>query len=208
MQARRRGAEELARALFPYISERTHAATQVLKKLAERVNDPRGLATAEINLLEDLERDPTGTRGPGFLLGVIAAASGVDLFVARRERSGLRDVVRMVCEAQHCRAEPAPDTLPLLSSRMGRGWEVPFLGAYVFWRRAALGRGSTRVRWRLQREPGFLTLSVQRPKPLPELDRLLEELAPIVSGAEALAENERFGFRFPVAWFETSPEAS
>lgn len=206
LPACRRAAEELARALLPYISVRTRAATQVLEGLAERVNASQELSAAEIALLEDLERDPTATRGTGFLLGVIAAASGVDLFVARRERSGLREAVRMVCEAQACVAEPALDTLPLVSCRLGSGWEIPFLGAYVFWRGAALGRSSARVRWHLEHEPGFLGLSVHRPEPLPELDRSLEELAPIVSGAEVLRGKERFGFRIPAAWFEMGAE--
>ncbi len=132
----------------------------------ERVSSVGGSLVSETR---DLERGPVGpkvdevveeTRELGWILGVLSAASGADVLLARRELDGVArvlDWVRRVLERES-KELPAPDA-PLTRLRMVEaGWEVPWLIGSLLHLAARDADGPWG--WSLVREEGALLLRV------------------------------------------------
>ncbi len=194
----------MARVVMPLVFERVRRATEGLERGVGGARDRVSFEPGRFALEESCDEEGDGTRDVGFLLGVIAAARGVDLLLARREVGGLRGVVRWLCGASGNRIEPEASALPGIATKPGRGWEVPFIGGCLFLR-ASRRLGAGPLRWNLERDSQSVTLFLPRRQREIEDDLFLADLAPLVPGSAALAEDERCGFRWPNEWLEEVP---
>jgi hypothetical protein len=99
----------------------------------------------------------------GYVLAVIASASGADLLLERREARGLDWIFDTVRDAlrRDARDLPASSTpLPALSAAVGEGWELPWaFGALLYGAGSALAAGE-RLQWRLALQDGAWRLEV------------------------------------------------
>ena len=195
----RLAAEELAEAILPTVLSRLREQTGRLQDLAGRITRDPDQALVDPSGVESLEADQELGRRIGWCLGVLAAANGTDLLLARRERDGLRDMLALVALARpEHPPEPAFDELPRLATSVGEGWEVPLLVAGLFLHAARTLPAGTPLRWEMERGTNAISFSVAgSPTRLPPE---LGELVQLVPGAELqLAEHTRLVI--PSEWF-------
>jgi len=135
-----------------------HAASAVLalRPAAEPALDPA----------DDLARASSAIDELGWLLAVLASASGHELLLARRDRRGLESMVRAVHEAARrggreieIPAAPLPDLAP----GFGDGWRVPWAaGTWILASAHALPAG-TPLAWGLRRASASAELACRVP---------------------------------------------
>lgn len=158
--------DPLTVALLPVLMHRLNNATQVLHGLkavlALRESTPfterRGA---------DLAYASRSIDEVGWMLGVLASASGADLLLARRDRRGLAPVVATVHEAlQREDRELGPCNVPLpdLDPGVADGWQLPWgIGAWLY-SSALLLPERTPLEWRLDRGDAFDELVCRTPE--------------------------------------------
>ena len=196
----RRAAEELAEGILPTVLARLRDQTERLQGLAERITADPAHALGDPAGVDSLEADQVLGRRIGWALGVLAAAGGTDLLLARRERDGLRDVLELVVLARPAHApDPALDALPRLSSSVGEGWEVPLVVASAVWHAAGELAPGAALRWEAWRGEGRLTFRLAT-----AAAGFPAELVELVPGAE-LGREDGLRLAFPAEWF--APEA-
>lgn len=192
----RLAAEELAEAILPAVLTQLRDQTGRLQHLADRIShDPRE-ALVDPTGVESLEADQVLGRRIGWCLGVLAAANGTDLLLARRERDGLRDMLELVAQAtpEHP-PEPSLEGLPRLATSPGEGWEVPLLAATAFWHAARTLPAGASLVWKLKSAADSVSLHLSS-----GADAFPAELLGLVPGAE-LARDDGFTLSFPRDWF-------
>jgi hypothetical protein len=182
-RALRAASAELARFVLPVLLARVRCWTGAL--------EGAGAAGA-------LDAEGEEVRSAGFVLGVIAAARGVDLLRARREVDGLRAVARWVEAASGARLSPGVEALPRLATNVGQGWELAFLGGYLILRAARESHGEE-LRWELERVQGSSVILLPM-RAAGAWTTSLADLACLVPGAGALVLHGRSGFRWPSQW--------
>jgi hypothetical protein len=190
-------ARELAQAIAPGLQRFLVDATREVEAVARSV-DQGSSALASESLLARVDELETESHGHGWVLGVIAAASGVDLLRERRDRDGLRRVVARVVEvALPGGIEPDPATLPRVGSTHGAGWELPFLAGFLFLRAARAAPART-LSWSTEARADGTALLVDAPGSDPRLDAVIQ-----ASGcARPLRVGGRAGLIAPPGWLE------
>lgn len=141
-------------ALMPVVLHRLNNASQRLSMLnALLVADAAGRWLEERS--EDLAETSASVDELGWLLAVLASASGADLLLERREARGLAILIDSVGGALRREGRelaPAEGPLPALAPHVGAGWELPWaVGATLY---AAGADGEAPLTWRLAREAG------------------------------------------------------
>ncbi|HED64245.1 MAG TPA: hypothetical protein ENJ09_01695 [Planctomycetes bacterium] len=142
-------AEELAAALLPIVRRFLSRSTREYSEIEERLaSDPDALSDEA--LLERLESGREEEERMGWCLGVLGAASGCDLLLARRERRALAALLPVVLEALGGRRlEPPARELPEVRPDAGGGWEAPLLVAWIVLRIGVARRADLPIRWAL-----------------------------------------------------------
>jgi hypothetical protein len=127
--------DTLARALLPTLLHELANTTQLLTGLHALTTMADGeelLANHEA----ELSRAGNDAQRLGWLLGVLGAAGGHDVLLARREQAGLDWIVSLVTKAaiREERHQPtAPATLPRLMGCTPDGWSVPWAVGSLLW---------------------------------------------------------------------------
>ncbi len=127
--------DTLARALLPTLLHELANTTQLLTGLHALTTMADGeelLANHE----EELARAGNDAQRLGWLLGVLGAAGGHDVLLARREQAGLDWIVSLVTKAARREERPlptAPATLPRLMGCTPDGWSVPWAVGSLLW---------------------------------------------------------------------------
>jgi len=199
----RLAADELAEAVLPAVLTRLRSQTDRLQTLAESIAADPQAALADPTRVEFLEEDQTLGRRIGWCLGVLAAASGTDLLLARRERDGLREMVELVVLAVPGHP-PTPylEALPRLATGVGEGWEVAFLVSFAFLQVARSLPASAPLHWERKTDAGAVLLTLKRTESDRAAETLLAKLTALVPETELVPEDELLGIRLPRAWFE------
>lgn len=197
--ARERVARDLAEAILPHVRRVLARSTHELTELEERLalgpdawRDEGLLSAAE-------DRDQLG-HSVGWCLGVLAAGSGTDLLIARREEAGLRLLVGFVQEALGGRElDPPVGELPILAAERGDGWELPFLLGWLFLRVGLVTDPKQPVRWGLLQhgeEQSFLVECEGG------VDReVFRDLLRLVPDATLVEEDDCLGLCLPAGYF-------
>lgn len=199
--ALQRAADELAAAILPRMLGHLREQTAEFEALARRIERWPERTLADETALATVESVQAQSQGVGWCLGVVAAASGADLLLARRERDGLRHMLTLVSEALAGHPfRPEVEALPTLSTTEGEGWEVPFLVAYLFLCAGArLPRGAP-LRWSLIEAAGRVRLRFPEPVGDARLAERLAALLALVPGAALEHDAETCELVFPAAW--------
>jgi len=158
--------DPLTAALLPVLMHRLNNATQLLQGLNSLL-----ALREDASLIErrgaDLAHASKTIDEVGWMLAVLASASGADLLLARRDRRGLAPFLTAVHEAlRRCDRELAPCNvaLPDLSSGVADGWQLPWgIGAWLF-SSALLLPERSRLEWRLENVGGFDEVSCRTPE--------------------------------------------
>lgn len=197
----RLAADELAEAILPAVLARLRQQTERLQHLAERLTRDPGRGLDDAKELEELEADQDLGGRIGWCLGVLAAAAGTDLLLARRERDGLARMAALLALARpEHRAIPSLEELPDLSPGEGAGWEVPLLVTYAF---LVASRGlpaGAELRWSARRRAETVVISIERPADAPAPGARLGELLPLVPGARLAPDAGRLALSLPARW--------
>jgi len=163
-------------------------------------------STEDEELMAAVEERHAEGHAIGWCLGVLAAASGTDLLLTRRERNGLSEMFRLVLVALGDRElSPSADELPSVAPDRGGGWELPFLLSWMLLRAGITPPNDGPLRWGLmehdERQTFFLGCAPRREiHPLRALVRLVE-------GAEAIEEDDGIGVVLPAgSLLAPSPE--
>jgi hypothetical protein len=158
--------DPLTAALLPVLMHRLNNATQLLLGLNSLLASGGGTHLAE-RRGADLAQASQAIDEVGWLLGVLASASGADLLLARRARRGLAPVVVAVREAlRRCDRElgPSAEPLPDLASGIADGWQVPWgVGVWLFSSAIVLAERSS-LDWRLRQGGDFDELACRSPE--------------------------------------------
>ena len=143
--------DALAKALLPTLLHELANTTQLLTGLHALTTLPEGeelLATHE----GELSRAGDQAQRLGWLSGVLGAAGGHDILLARREQAGLDWIVGLATKAarREDRSMPSgPSTLPRLMGCTPDGWSVPWALGSLLWQ---VGEESTGGAWSLDME--------------------------------------------------------
>jgi hypothetical protein len=145
--------DPFTKAMLPVLMHRLNNATQLLQGWTALASLPGGASLAA-ERCSDLAEASRTIDETGWLLGVLASASGQELLLARRERRGLEPLLAAVHEAaRRSDRELAPHegSLPDLRPESGDGWQAPWMiGAWLFANALALPEKS-RLEWELRR---------------------------------------------------------
>jgi hypothetical protein len=140
--------------MLAVLLHRVANATQHLNGLSALLAvDPGALAARGDDLAETSDR----VDDAGWLLALIASASGSRLLLARREREGLVPLVECVREclrrAGRDLAAPA-ENLPDLAPDVGEGWQLPWAIGTLLHEAARSLPARTALAWSFRRTPG------------------------------------------------------
>ena len=139
--------------MLPVILHRVANATQHLNGLSALLAvDPGALAARGDDLAETSDR----VDDAGWLLALIASASGSRLLLARREREGLAPLVECIreCLRRAGRDLAGPvEPLPNLAPEVGEGWQLPWaIGTLLHEAANSLPARAT-LAWSVRRAP-------------------------------------------------------
>jgi hypothetical protein len=163
--------DPLARALLPALMHGLNNATQLLASLNALAAAGDGERWLE-RRSADLARTSAQIEDLGYVLGVLASASGADLLGERRDARGLElvlGVVRSALRRSAAGLAPGPDPLPTLATSVGGGWELPWAVSTLLWATAVDRAPESTLAWSLEggeagwvlaaTEPGGATLA-------------------------------------------------
>jgi hypothetical protein len=143
----------LTAALTPVLIHRLNNTTQLLQAASALLALSADSSSA-LNPADDLAHAARTIDELGWLLALLASASGHELLLARRERRGLDSMVRAVREAARRAGreiEAHAVALPDLEPAAGDGWRVPWaVGTWLLTNSEALPADAS-LAWRLQR---------------------------------------------------------
>ena len=156
--------DALAKALLPTLLHELANTTQLLTGLHALTTLPEGeelLATHE----GELSRAGDQAQRLGWLLGVLGAAGGHDILLARREQAGLDWIVELATKAARRAQRPiptSPQTLPRLMGCTPDGWSVPWALGSLLWQAGEQSDGGA---WSLHMETSGWRLCVPGSNP-------------------------------------------
>ena len=146
--------DPLTRELCPLLVHRLAGATQLLSALRALLGSEPGDAERFLEHAGDLAETAREVDRMGWLLAVLASASGADMLLARREPRGLAIVVERVAERlarQGCALDPSPAAELELAPGALDGWQLPWaVGSLLLASGTGLGEGSV-LGWSLGR---------------------------------------------------------
>ena len=194
------GGDRLAAPLLPAVRHRIQTATQLLTALDSLVR-----TTGDASLLErragDLAAASETVRQLGYVVAVLACASGADLLLERREQRGLaylcdatRDALRRdgleLCEP--C----AP--LPALAPDAGRGWELPWAIAALL-HASAGGAPGAAPQWGIAAAETGWSLEIRR-EPAAVPSALADRICALLPGARFESAPGSLRLALPSRW--------
>jgi hypothetical protein len=193
--------DPLTRALLPVLMHRMNNSTQLLSNL-----NTLAARSSEVDWFEERASDLAETSGiiddTGYLLAVLACASGADLLLERRVSSGLSIAVRAVEQAlkregRTLSAEGQP--LPRLSPSAGQGWELPWAFASLL---LLSGRALERDRtldWQLLEE-GSSWVLVASASPADRFESIASSIADRLPESALDVRRGGWSWRIPSPW--------
>src|SRR5258705_6178932 len=195
--------DPLARAMLPVLLHRVGNAAQLLTALDALVAvDARALETRS----GDLASVGESVDEIGWLLALLASASGARLLLDRRERSGLVPLVACVraCLRREGRdlADPG-HALASLATGVGDGWQLPWaVGSLLYLAGRALPpRGA--LAWTIETSGDGWSVACAAPS-RDAFDRWARWVARELAPARCAIEGERATLRLPPAWLAGS----
>lgn len=195
-------AEDLGRALAPSIAARIGALGERYQAFALRLGagDEGRFADALFDESQALElaRDEAAVVEAGYVLGVLAAACGLDVLRARRLDEGPRVLVELVARRFGRTLDPPVGALPLAAADAGGGWEGTFALGALF-AAAAGGAAAGPLGWRLARAAGAedWTLDFRAC----DADRTVAAARAALAASGVRATGDGGGTLLPGAWF-------
>lgn len=177
--------DSLAQALLPTLLHELANTTQLLTGLHALVSLPEGaelLATHE----GELSRAGDQAQRLGWLLGVLGAAGGHDILLARREARGLVWMASLAANAARREERPhptGPEHLPHLLGCTPDGWSIPWAFGSLLWQ---VGDRAHPEPWSIVQEDRGWRCRVPGAHP--------EHLVNRVPGAELVEAQEGAGF--------------
>lgn len=146
--------DPLATAILPILLHGLNNATQVLSSLnALLALDERGEVLASRS--GDLAYASRQVDELGWLLALVGSASGADVLMARRERTGLRPLVACVRDGlrrEHRDLAGAERVLPGLTADVADGWQLPWTIGSWLWASAQALEARTTLDWAFARD--------------------------------------------------------
>ncbi|MEM7311457.1 MAG: hypothetical protein AAF682_32640 [Planctomycetota bacterium] len=198
--------EDLLAQVLPVVQERMKRASTKLASCSKRLaRDPGSLQRAPRGAGE-LEEVQQESETLGWVLGVLASASGDDLLLARREPYGIAlvgDLVGEVLASEGRALEPDASMFPDVASRIEDGWRLPWVVGLLVRLASRSVPSDEPVRWAFERGPirsclFFLGAHPEGAAPL------LAEIEAVLPGSFARIEEAGFGVEFPAEWFATT----
>jgi len=200
--------DPLTAALLPVVIHQLNNATQLLANLHALLS----LGGADELLRarsDDLTETARSVHELGYVLAVLASASGADLLLERREARGLEWMLESVRHGLrrdgHDLAD-CPAALPLLSAAVGDGWELPWAVGSLLHAAGQTTVAKERLGWSLEEDtdgwelllPGVSTAD------LAELPALVDARLPGASCADTAG-----GMRLalPAEWLHAQPSS-
>lgn len=131
---RRAAGDRLAAALMPVVLHGLNNTTQLLASLNALLALDRSQALFE-RRAGDVAYAARVVDELGWVLAVLASASGADVLLERRRSAGLRPLLETVRDALRRDGSDLelPEVLPELEPDVGRGWELPWAVASWLW---------------------------------------------------------------------------
>ena len=196
--------DELSCLLLPALIHRANNATQLMSNLSTLARcgaGPSGLSWLE-ERSGDLADAARQVDQVGYLLAVVASASGADLLLERRAPRGLAWMTEAVGEAlvregRHMAAPTRP--VPDLVAEVHEGWQLPWAVGALLAAAGLSGGDDETLEWQwLEDESSWvLVCACASPRAVAHLAGILEERLP----ESSLDVCERgWSWRVPAAW--------
>jgi len=197
--------DPLTKALLPVLIHRANNTTQLLANLNTLAASMPTMHWLE-ERADDLAEASANLEQAGYLLAVLASASGANLLLDRREPRALQimgEAVRDLMRREGHSFTMPPQPLPSCSGDVAHGWELP-------WAFGALLAASTRslvpgqiLAWQvLSEEESWVLVADATPQDdLEDLGTLLEKRLP---EARLDVRKEGWSWRVPRAWLESA----
>ena len=184
--------DPLARAMLPVLLHRIGNASQLLSNL-EALLEIRPAALDERS--EDLAAAGEIVDDAGWLLALLASASGARLLLDRREAHGLGPLLACVraCLRREGRdLEASSGPLPALAPGVASGWEFPWYVASVLYLSGRELEPQCSLAWAIERAPAVWRVSCLRTTDArPDLE---------IAGIRDRVEGDRRVLEVPEAW--------
>ncbi|MCZ6464391.1 MAG: hypothetical protein O7A09_08625 [Proteobacteria bacterium] len=197
--------EDLLAAILPVVLERMQRATRRLRACSEEIARDPGFAARHGRGLPELEKVQRDSEKLGWMMGVLASASGEDLLLTRREPFGIALVFELVAESLEKEGhvlEPAPTNLPEVAPDVGAGWRLPWVFGVLLRHAGACIPPGALLEWGLER--GQDTLELVFPDAVaatvPGTVELLSDIEDTLPGARPRIMERGFAVEFPAAW--------
>lgn len=193
--------DPLTSGLLPVVIHQLNNATQLLANFQALLS----LGGAEEILRQrsgDIADTARSVHELGYVLAVIASASGADLLLERREPRGLEWILETVRDGlrREGRDLARPRSpLPNQSAAVGEGWELPWaFGALLYCAGLAVAAGE-RLEWSLERSGERWSFSIEglEAERFGELPQSVVERLP---GAVLAQASDRLRIEFPGEW--------
>jgi hypothetical protein len=182
-------------------------ATQLLASLNALVAEDDGEAWLE-RRSADLARTSGEIEDLGYVLAVLAGASGADLLGERREARGLElvvDLVRAALRRAGADLAPVPTPLPRLARSAGEGWELPWVVGSLLWVSATALPTGEALAWSLEGDGDGWCLRAERPEGI-DLAVLAERVHSLLPEARLEVGAEGWSLLLPGRWLEPGAE--
>jgi len=193
--------DPLADHLLPVLVHRMNNTTQLLSNL-----QALGRVSETTDWLAERNEDLAGACGDmdrvGYLMAVVASASGADLLLKRRESEGLQFVMEAVADVafrEGRELQRPAHLLPLQAPHVYDGWQLPWaLGSLLLLATLGLERGS-RLEWQLLEE-GESWVLVSSSSVDEGFHGLRERLARRLPECRLDVRREGWSWRVPADW--------
>ncbi len=193
--------DPLAATLLPVLMHRMNNTTQLLSTL--NTLSARG---GEVNWLEeragDLAHASESIDQTGYLLAILACASGADLLLERRVSGGLGIAVRAVGKAlkRERRFLADPDrALPLLAPDVKNGWELPWAFASLLLQAGRSLEEEGTLEWQLLEEESAWVL-VSDASPPDRFESLVSAIERRLPECALDVRRHGWSWRMPAPW--------
>jgi hypothetical protein len=195
--------DPLGRAMLPVLLHRVGNASQLLTALDGLLEvDPRALETRS----GDLAAVGETVDEIGWLLALLASASGARLLLDRRERGGLVPLVACVraCLRREGRdLAPPSRELPALAPDVGDGWQLPWGFASLLYLAGRAQAPRAALAWTLDESAEGWSLASGAPRN-EDSESFGLWVAKELASARFAADDGRCVLRIPRAWLKSA----